>query len=528
MMCIPSSNVRAGLGGVLCVLLLLSPSRTRAAGEPATTASSAANGASLTIKSITPASPAALKAGERLQIAIEYHYDQEKSVHIWARPFTNGRSTSGYRAHPSPPYPKGTGTAEGWFYFDSPTQVDEVRVTMSDGGREPIATASLPIKAVWTGTRETPAKKVTAANWPPVNLKEGGAFGFPQKQARVLCDSPDLRFSVAANGEYLFAQAVVWNDGDASLGKTGDGRDIGDWSNLGLELGERGKVTPKVERTYALNPWPALPGLRYQISVSENGWTGLQGDSKGRGSIQYLTQPDGKKVRVDSYLVPLEEIGKKGGDMIRLTYWGSSPEPALTVNSVGYDGRGRTYYNYNLPRDSYHDYTLPASGVAIDAAKLPEGRNERVPAVALENVTKPSPVRGTTPEIKFTAVDGREVDLAKMKGKVVLIDFWATWCGPCMAEVPHVVEAYQKLHDKGFEVVGISFDQDKEKLERVTKEKGMTWPQYFDGKGWKNAFGVKYGIHGIPEMWLVNKQGKVVTTNARRDLAAQVEKLLAE
>lgn len=130
---------------------------------------------------------------------------------------------------------------------------------------------------------------------------------------------------------------------------------------------------------------------------------------------------------------------------------------------------------------------------------------------------------------KAKDLDGKEVDFpGDYKGKLVLLDFWATWCGPCMAEVPHVVEAYQKLHDKGFEVVGISFDQDKEKLERVTKEKGMTWPQYFDGKGWKNAFGVKYGIHGIPEMWLVNKQGKVVTTNARRDLAAQVEKLLAE
>ena len=133
---------------------------------------------------------------------------------------------------------------------------------------------------------------------------------------------------------------------------------------------------------------------------------------------------------------------------------------------------------------------------------------------------------GSSVDIKFTAVDGRTVDLAKLHGKVVLIDFWATWCGPCMGEVPHVVETYQKFHDKGFEIIGISFDQDKAALERVTKEKGMTWPQYFDGKVWKNDFGVKYGIGGIPTMWLIDKEGRVATTDGREDLAGQVEKLL--
>ena len=97
--------------------------------------------------------------------------------------------------------------------------------------------------------------------------------------------------------------------------------------------------------------------------------------------------------------------------------------------------------------------------------------------------------------LKFTATNGTEVDLSKMAGKVVLVDFWATWCGPCMAEVPNVVKSYQKLHDKGFEIVGISFDQDKAKLESVTKAKGMTWVQYFDGKGWQNEFGQKFGIN---------------------------------
>ena len=131
-------------------------------------------------------------------------------------------------------------------------------------------------------------------------------------------------------------------------------------------------------------------------------------------------------------------------------------------------------------------------------------------------------------ELKFTAVDGREVDLAKLRGKVVLVDFWATWCGPCVGEIPNVVKAYEKLHDKGFEIVGISFDEDKAKLEAMTKQKGMAWPQFFDGKGWKNEFGGKFGINSIPRMWLVDKKGMVVDTEGRADLAEKVEKLLLE
>lgn len=131
-------------------------------------------------------------------------------------------------------------------------------------------------------------------------------------------------------------------------------------------------------------------------------------------------------------------------------------------------------------------------------------------------------------EIKFTALDGKEFDLAALKGKVVLVDFWATWCGPCIAELPNVISTYKKLHDKGFEIVGISFDQDKAKLESMIKDKEMPWPQYFDGQGWKNKFGQQFGINSIPRMWLVDKKGMVVDTNGRENLAAKVEKLLAE
>ncbi|HEY2953104.1 MAG TPA: TlpA disulfide reductase family protein [Verrucomicrobiae bacterium] len=131
-------------------------------------------------------------------------------------------------------------------------------------------------------------------------------------------------------------------------------------------------------------------------------------------------------------------------------------------------------------------------------------------------------------KIQFTAVDGREVDLQKLQGKVVLVDFWATWCIPCMEELPKVKATYSKLHEKGFEIVGISLDKNAEALDRVLKKEAMTWPQYLEEAGQENKFAGEFGIEGIPTMWLVDKTGVLRDLNARTGLSNKVEKLLAE
>ena len=131
------------------------------------------------------------------------------------------------------------------------------------------------------------------------------------------------------------------------------------------------------------------------------------------------------------------------------------------------------------------------------------------------------------PDFTLVSLEGDMFTLSDFRGKVILLNFWATWCGPCVAEIPNVKRTYDKLHPKGFEIVGISLDSKESALRRFVKEKEMPWPQYFDGKGWKNSISTAHGIRSIPAMWLVDKQGNLADLNARRDLEGKVEELLA-
>ena len=117
-------------------------------------------------------------------------------------------------------------------------------------------------------------------------------------------------------------------------------------------------------------------------------------------------------------------------------------------------------------------------------------------------------------DLKFTAIDGRTFDLSQMRGKVVLIDFWATWSPPCMSIRSHVIDLYKKSHARGLEVVGISADSDIGALWRVVKKDDMPWPEYFDNGGDKPLF-LKLGVDSFPTTWLVDRKGFVVNRNFR-------------
>ncbi len=129
------------------------------------------------------------------------------------------------------------------------------------------------------------------------------------------------------------------------------------------------------------------------------------------------------------------------------------------------------------------------------------------------------------PEINLPTPDGKELALSSLKGKVVLIDFWASWCGPCRKEMPNVVKAYNKFKGKGFEIFGVSLDQEKERWVEAVAKDGITWPQVSDLMQWKSSVVKSYNIQGIPYTVLLDKDGKILAKNLRGE---ELEKKLAE
>ena len=136
-----------------------------------------------------------------------------------------------------------------------------------------------------------------------------------------------------------------------------------------------------------------------------------------------------------------------------------------------------------------------------------------------------------SPPIEFavTSIDGKKLSPGEFKGKVLLLDFWATWCGPCRQEMPNLIKVYEKYNKKGFEIVGISLDRSRSDLDRYVEKNDMKWPQYFDGKYYQNEVAALYGIMSIPATYLIDKKGNIRYKSLRgRQLEVAVQELLAE
>lgn len=177
-----------------------------------------------------------------------------------------------------------------------------------------------------------------------------------------------------------------------------------------------------------------------------------------------------------------------------------------------------------------------ASEVYARVAKLfSKSKDEEIAAMAkkFEGVSRRLNLPGNFLEVEGVTNTGKPFDWKSYRGKVVLVDFWATWCGPCIRELPNVLENYEKYHDKGFEVVGISLDDDEDALKEFVKAKKIPWTTLFGKdeatRGWEHPMAAKYGIMGIPTVILVDKEGKVVDLEARGEkLGVLLEKLLGD
>ncbi len=159
-----------------------------------------------------------------------------------------------------------------------------------------------------------------------------------------------------------------------------------------------------------------------------------------------------------------------------------------------------------------------------DAVRVARPGDSREPK---EGVGKPF-------DLEFNdAITGTPVSIKKLKGKVVVIDFWATWCGPCIEEMPKMKQLYAKYRGRGVEFIGVSLDQPAEQgglqsLKDFVKENGITWPQYYQGNGWESTFSASWGINAIPRVFVVDQAGKLYSVEARGQLETIIPELLKE
>jgi thiol-disulfide isomerase/thioredoxin len=216
---------------------------------------------------------------------------------------------------------------------------------------------------------------------------------------------------------------------------------------------------------------------------------------------------------------------------LRQTHRDGSPDLALLdefLKLAPKDQRGATLFEVAI------EHTRDAKAKTALKDRLAKEYPDSSYAASLRGPRNPSEWVGKPFELEFTdAIGGSTISMNKLKGKVVVIDYWATWCGPCVAEMPKMKELYAKYRDKGVEFIGVSLDQPKdqgglESLKTFVQKNGITWPQYYQGNGWKSAFSSSWGINSIPRVFVVDQSGKLHSVDARGKLERIIPGLLKE
>jgi thiol-disulfide isomerase/thioredoxin len=256
-------------------------------------------------------------------------------------------------------------------------------------------------------------------------------------------------------------------------------------------------------------------------SLDGLGWTGIGLASPDeRVALLQQNERDARTI-VDNQAIPVNL--RFDAERAILDQWLNNPDLVTTVGQAAeLDQRIDAYLRKNPAEPRVRSLQLARAGLLLRVDKqkgiglletLSRDEDSKLASAAKAKLADIELI-GKPLDLKFTSTQGNAVNLQNdFHGKVVLIDFWASWCPDCIRELPSVQKIYAKYKDKGFAILGISLDKDENALANFVARKLIPWPQFFDGKGWDNEISTRFGISSIPAMWLIDQDGRVVTTD---------------